>query len=399
MAVKPHTDREDAPSREDVRRRHRRRSRLLLMRRLAVVTLVIVLALVVWQHWDTLAPDKLIASIQDSMNNQSGGYPVDISGANMTAIAKADNYIVTLGDSYLTYYNSGGGEANRYPCTYSSALMRTAGQYVLLAEQNGTRVQLSNRSAIQIEMTTDNRIISAAVCAAGRFAVLTQSGQGYSVKVTVYDRAGEVVYSRSRQPLATAVALSPDGKEVALLSAQANNGVFVTSLDTFPLTGGQTEATYSCTQTDTLFYRLDYLNNDVLAAISEDGVLLADTRAEKPVFFDADNERVLSAVTTNGGVAVALRPYGATTGGRVAVLDTAATQLGTADFVGEFRNLSTDGNRYLLLTDSTAAIITAAGGGERATVEADGKAAVTDGNRAIVLGLNAISAYTLERAS
>lgn len=400
MAVKPHnppTDR--SPSREDARRRHRRRSRMLLIRRLVIITLVIVLALVVWQNWEYLAPDKLIAGLQDSMTNQSGGYPIDISGANMTAIAKADNYIVTVGDSYLTYYDRNGGEANRYPCTYSSALMRTAGQYVLLAEQNGTRLQLSTRSAMQIEMNADNRIISVAVCATGRFAVLTQSGQGYSVKVTVYDRNGDVIYSRSRQPLATAVALSPNGKEVALLSAQADNGVFTTTLDTFPLAGGQTEANYTHSQADALFYRLDYLNNDVLAAISEEGVLFADTRHETATHFTADNERVLSAVTTGGGVAVALRPYGATAGGRVAVLDIGAKQLSSTDFTGEYRHLSTDGSRYMLLTDSVARLLTASGSNKSAAVEADGKAAVIDTNRAIVLGLNAISAYTLENRS
>ncbi len=400
MAVKPHSSHADRPpSREDARRRHRRRSRLLLLRRLAIITVVIILALVVWQNWEYLAPDKLIAGLQDSMTNQSGGYPIDISGANMTAIAKADNYIVTVGDSYLTYYDRNGGEANRYPCTYSSALMRTAGQYVLLAEQNGTRLQLSTRSAIQVEMNADNRIISAAVCAAGRFAVLTQSGQGYSVKVTVYDRTGAVIYSRSRQPLATAVALSPNGKEVALLSAQADNGVFTATLDTFPLAGGQTEANYTHTQTDTLFYRLDYLNNDVLAAISEEGVLFVNTRHDATTYFSGENERVLSAVTTGGGVAVALRPYGATAGGRVAVLGADAKQLSSTDFVGEYRHLSTDGSRYMLLTNSRAQLLTAAGGGKSAAVESDGKSAVIDNNRAIVLGLNAISAYTLEHTS
>lgn len=399
MASKPHNPRSaDGISPAEARRRHRRRSRLLLVRRLIVITVVIALALVVWQHWDTLAPDKLIASLQDSMTNQAGGYPIDISGTNTTAITKVDNYFATVSDSYLTYYDRNGGEANRYPCTYSSALTRTAGQYVLLAEQNGTRLQLSTRSAIQVEMNADNRIINAAVCAQGRFAVLTQSGQGYAVKVTVYDRSGNVVYSRSRQSLATDVALSPDGKRLALLSVEAKDGVFHSSVEVFPLYGGQTEALYSCSKADTLFYQLRYLNNDVVAAIGEDGVLLADTDEEEPLYFVANGERVLSVVTTSGGAAIALRPYGATAGGRIAVIDTAARQLSSTDFNGEFRHLSSDGNRYLLLTDSTARIITTNGGGNSANVEADGKAAVADGNRTIVLGLNAISAYSMEAA-
>ena len=59
------------------------------------------------------------------MNDTGGGFPVDISGANVHAIARTQNYFVTLGDSYLTYYSSKGSEINRYPCTYSSALLRT----------------------------------------------------------------------------------------------------------------------------------------------------------------------------------------------------------------------------------------------------------------------------------
>ena len=79
------------------------------------------------------------------------------------------------------------------------------------------------------------------------------------------------------------------------------------------------------------------------------------------------------------------------------MLDTAAKQLSSTDFVGEYRHLSTDGSRYMLLTDTTAQLFTAAGGSKSAAVEADGKSAVIDSNRAIVLGLNTISAYTLNK--
>lgn len=390
--VPEETDTDFTESREQLRRQRKKRARRRLLRRLVIAALIAGIVWLFWNHWDTLAPDKLLARLQDSMNDTGGGFPVDISGANVHAIARTQNYFVTLGDSYLTYYSSKGSEINRYPCTYSSALLRTAGKYVLLAEQGGRRVQLTTRSMTLAEITTDQKILSAALCDNGRFAVLTQGGQGYAVQVTVYDRQGKTLYSRSRSRQATAMALSEDGSRLALLSIEATNGALNTVVEAFDLSSPAVEAQYTYTAADTLLYRLQYVG-DRLAAVGENGLLLMRAAADAPVSYPIGSRRLLGFCAGGSRVALVLRDYGDTGGGSVVVLDDDGVVCSETAFDGDFRHLSVEGTHFLLLTDSYVQTIGAGGAEKRAAVESDGQQAVLCGDTAVVLGLSTLRSY------
>lgn len=396
MSPKPTPSRNTPVSREDSRRHHRRRSRLIMLRRLLVLVIVAVLAVVLWRNWDTMAPDKLLAKLQDSMQASAGTYPVDISGTHVSVLTRSEGYLFTLSDSYLTFYNTGGGEVNRFPCTYSSPLCHTAGRFVLLAEQDGKRVQLYTRTALQTELTAKEEILAVALNADGRFAVLTRGSQSYAAQVTVYERDGTQVYTRSRSKLATAVALSPDGEHLALLSVEANGGSLNSLVEVFPLSGSDTAAVYSHTLPGTLLYRLDYLQNARLSAVGEAGALLINTKENVTTPYTADTRRVLGYAANEDGVALVLREYGDTAGGTVAVVDKDGREVCTVPFTGEFRHLSTDGDSFLLLTDAAALRLDRSGADGTAAIEADGQRAALAGDTAVVLGLNTIQAYTLE---
>jgi len=387
---------ERAPSTQDKRRRRRRRSRFIMLRRLLILTVVVVLAVVLWRHWDTLAPDKLIARLRDSFTTSAGTFPVDVSGTNVVTLDRAEEYVVAVSDSYLVFYNEDGAEVNRHACTYSNPLVRTAGEYVLLAEQNGKRVQLYTRSGLETELTAKERILSVALNEEGRFAVMTRGLQNYAVQVTVYDKTGEQVYARSRTKLATGVALSSEGDRLAMLSVEASAGVIHSTVAIFPTVGTSSEAVFTHTLPDTLLYRLEYMDDGHLAAIGETGVLLVDTATGTPTTYMAGDRRVLGGVVGSKGVALVLRDYGDTASGSVVVLDTAAAPHAEVAFEGEFRHVSTDGDRFLVLTDNRVQAISAAGAGGTASIEADGQRCVLTGDAAVVLGLNLIQSYDLQ---
>ncbi len=393
--IKAKQENEQPISREEARRRHRKRARLLMWKRLGIILMIFVLAFVLWRNWDTLAPDKLLAKVQDLIGDASGSFPVDISGANVQHLTRSHNYAVLLSDSYLTYYNDRGGEVTRYPCTYSAALVRTAGKYVLVAEQGGKRLLLTTRSMILKDMTLENNILAVDVNAKGQIAVLTQGTQGYAVELTVYDQKGTQLYRRSRTSLASEVTLSADGKLAALLSVEATNGVLASSAVVFSLTSSEPQALYTYTAADTLLYRLDFLTNDRLVAVGESGALLMTPDGGDPTVYDIGGRQLLGYAVAEDGVALVLRPRGDTDGGEVVMLDHTGAQACAVPFTGEFRHLSAQGKQVLLLTDSASQIITQAGAGKSSRVEADGQQAVLFGSNAVVMGLSALQSYTL----
>ena len=386
--------RQEADMKRKRQQRRRRTRRRALIRSVVLVGLCVILFLL-WQNWDVLAPDRLLDRAQDLIGSGTGSYPVDVSGLTVHHIARSQNYTVMLSDSHLVYYNSSGAQVNRYACTYSSALMRTAGRYVLLAEQGGKRLQLNTRTATLLSMDTEQDILSVAVNAKGQYAVLTHGPQGYAVQVRVYDRGGNLLYTRSRNRMATEVALSADGKQVSLLSIEADGGDLNSMVDVFALNTADAATLCSYTAKDTLLYRLEYLADGWLAAIGENGAAMLDTSDGLATVYAPEDMRLLGYAVGQDDLALVMRPYGSTGHGVVQIIEKNGEPRCSVDFTGEFRHLSWYNRQYLLLTDGYVQRLTTAGGGEITEVPADGQQAVSDGNLAVVLGLNRLEAYDL----
>ncbi|MBQ1203509.1 MAG: hypothetical protein II363_02285 [Clostridia bacterium] len=378
------------------RRMHRRRAKRRMLVRLFTLLLVCLLVVTLWKNWDAVAPDKWWGNLQDSLAGSTGRYPVDVSGVNMKRLTLSGKYTVTFSDSYLTYLDDNGGEVVRYACTYPSGLLSTAGQYVLLAEQDGRRFRLNTRSGVVFEGTAEYPIITAAVNAKGQMALLTQGPQGYTVQVIVYDRRGKVLYTRSRNQQAVDVALSADGSQVGLLSVQATDGTLYSIVDVFSLSSTDTKPVCSHTVNNMLLYRLEYLGDTWLTAIGESGAVMLDTKDGLSTVYSTGGMRLLGYAIGDNTLALALRPYGDTGDGQVQVVNKKGEPSCTVPFSGEFRQLSSNGKRYVLLTDSAVTEITAAGQGKQAAVDNDGQQAVLTGHRVVVLGLNRVQAYDLK---
>ncbi len=382
-------------SHEEVRRRHQKRARRLMWRRLLVVALLFIAIWLVWKNWDTVAPDKLLAKLQDFASDTAGTYPVDISGTEGRALVRSQSYTALLGDSYLTYYNDNGGEVNRYACTYATPLTRAEGKYVLVAEQGGRRLMLTTRSMLLTELTLEREILSVSLNSKGQFAVLLQGTQGYAVELVVYNSKGEPLYSRQRATLASEVALSADSKTVALVSLNATDGALSTTVEAFSLASTDTASLCSHTLPDTLVYRLEFISKNRLVAVGEAGATVFSLGKEAPVSYSIGTDRLLGYVTSDDAVALVTRPAGTTDGGTVTMLMHDGNLACQVPFDGEFRHLSSYGRRCVLLTDSQVQLIDTLGGGKSATVAADGQQVVLSGNSAVVLGLSVLQEYSL----
>lgn len=381
-----------AEKREMRRRRARRRA---VLRVVVLVALCAVLVLL-WQNWDSLAPGKLFNRFQDLMGSSTGSYPVDLSGVSVRRLDRSQNYSVLLTDSHLIYLNSDGAEVNRHACSYSTALLRTAGRYVLVAEQGGRRLQLSTRSAVVTELTVDQDIITVALNERGQMAVLTHGLQGYAVQVKVYDRNGKLLYTRSRNHAVTEVALSRDGSQMALLSVESVDGTLNTLLDVFSLETADTGALCSYTAQDTLLYRMEYMDGHWLVAFSEDSVVMLDTADGLAAVYKPQGLRVLGYAVSEETLALALRAYGDTGDGEVQVVGKTGEPSCSVAFTGTFRHLAEENGQYILLTDAYAQRITTTGAAGTAQVGSDGQQVVLDGDHAVVLGLNRLVAFELE---
>lgn len=379
----------------DKREMRRRRARRRAILRAAVVLALCAVVVLLWVNWESLSPDRLMSGVENLLGTGTGSFPVDLSGTHVRRLEQVQSYGAVLTDSHLIYYNHSGAEVSRYACAYPTALMRTAGRYVLLAEQGGRRLHLSTRNKVCLEMDTDQDILSAALNERGQIAVLTDGVQGYTVQIKVYDKNGKLLYTRDRNRTGTDVALSRDGSQLAMLSVEAVHGDLNSTLDVFSLKTSAAEALCSYTTHDTLLHRLDYLDGGWVVAFSEESAVMLDTGDGLASVYAPADMRVLGYAVAGDTLALAVRPYGDTGGGQVHVVNTMGEPTATVDFAGTFRHLAGSQEGYVLLTDTYVQSVSSAGAGPLATVSADGQQAALIDRRAVVLGLNRLTAYDL----
>ena len=383
-------------STEDKRQMRRRRQTRSTVWRIIVVVLVAVLVAAAWVHWDVVAPDKLWTAFQDAVSGSVGSYPVDLSGSNPRRLEQVEDYTVVLTDSYLTYLNGEGAEVARYTCTYAEPLVRTEGKYVLVAEQGAKRLQLTTRNKVEYELKTEQKIRTVSLNAKGQFAVLTDGPQGYVVQMTVYDKSGKVLYTRNSNRTVTDVVLSPDGTTLSAVSVGAIDGTLNTRLEVYSTSSASPDAQCTYQAENDLLYRAAYLSDGTLVAVGEQSVVLMNTADGGVSLYTPEGMHVLGYAVGGDTLALALRPYGATAGGRAVVLSSGGVEQFTAEFEGEFRHLSAVQEQYTLLTDSSVQAFFAGGMTGAVAVSADGRQAIYAADKIVVMGLNRLEAFTLE---
>ena len=381
-------------STEDKKQIRRRRQRRRTILRVVVLTLVVVLAVVVWLNWNVLAPDKVWAWFQDLVGGGSGSYPVDLSGSDARRVVQVDNYTAVLTDSHLTYLNASGAQVSRYTCTYAEPLVRAEDKYVLVAEQGARRLLLTTRNKVELEKEVEYSIRSVSLNNKGQMAVLTDGPQGYTVQITVYDKSGKTLYTRNSNRTVTDVALSPDGTTVSTVSVEAVDGTLNTRLEVFALSSAAPEAQSAHQVKDAMMYRVAYLSDGTLMAVSDQTVVLMNTTDGGVSTFTPDGKQILGYAVGGDTLALALRAYGDTADGEMVVLSSAGQQLCRLDFEGEFRHLSGFDGRYALLTDSRAHAFTSSGAAFTASVQADCRQAVFAEEQLVVMGLNRLEAFS-----
>lgn len=386
------------PPLREVKKRRRGRSFIwLVASRLVLVGLLLAGGFAVWQNWEKLAPDSLLIWVDETFGGGEGsGYPVSISGSTVLHMENMQGSLALLSDTSFTMLNSQGKETVRRPHTYTDPLMKVAGKYALIAEAGGARLSLETRSQTMWEKTLDYTIVSACVSENGTVAVVTSADQSYSCEILVFKSNGQQLYRRSRGRQAVDVAVSPDGRSVAVVSLAADNGDICSYLEVFRLDSDSQEPAFSETETGIMLFAVEYLEDGALAAVGDTALWIADAQAGNVMRCSYNSRQLLGYAVSGNTAAVVTQAYGSTEDGEVSLFDGDGNLLYTQAFPGAFRNVSAWDNGYLLLTGETLLPLGYEAAGTAVSLPGDGRLVSGQGDKAVVLGLTALTAYTLE---
>ena len=153
---------------------------------------------------------------------------------------------------------------------YSSPVVETCDDYVLVYDRGGVNAVLSNAAAPVAELEVGSAIITGSLGQSGQF-VLVSDEPGYRTAVAVYDTTGKEVFKyRSSEYYILSACLSPDEKTLAVLAFQQEGVTLTTHVQLYDVSTGELGADAAIE--DTMGMTLCYPENNAVAVLCDDGL-------------------------------------------------------------------------------------------------------------------------------
>ncbi len=327
---------------------------LRLFVRLLIVVAVLLVGFLIWNNWDRIAPEAVLdwAEARFGDAQVSSGFPVSVEGNSVLAMSEVNQHMVMLTDTSLQFYNSSGSRVVTRSHPFSDPTMHTAGRYALITEVGGSRFRLETRRETVLSMELENRkIYASCVLSSGMVGVITDSAsQSYLCEIQVYDRHGRSVFSyQCRKYLLTNISLATNGKGIAAVGTTAEGGMLKSVLLMFNFSDTE-PVEYS--GSDILLYDVNYYSSGAVLAVGDKAIWILPARgnAVEKISLDGFEPIGYSASTTLSGLV--LQRSGSTGDGYVWTIDGSGTVWKSEKMEGNFRSVSCQSTRILVLTES-----------------------------------------------
>ena len=169
-------------------------------------------------------------TIVNSGQLAEGNFPIEVSGGADYQLCLSGRRMILLSDTYTYYYDTDGGLLKRRQHTYTNTVLRTSGGRSLLYEQGGNDLSVENEDQVFYTKTfSKNQIFFARLSEEGYTAVVTTS-ENYSCELVVYDKRGEVIYTRQCIEMVSDLSFIDGSKGCMLSYISAENGQLVTKV-------------------------------------------------------------------------------------------------------------------------------------------------------------------------
>ncbi len=248
----------------------RRRLTTLLVLIIVVVSIVIVSA---------MSPTGIIEKITNSISVAgSGKFPITVSGSKVISVKTKGDKNFLLTDSHLSGYNQKGKTFVEYQHSFGSPVLETSAERCLVFNRESTGYSVSNNREKIREGNLKNAIYCGAISDSGTTAFATKSS-GYAAEVVVFKKNMTQIFSWYLiEGFVSDIALSNDGKYIAVAVLKVKNGVFSSEITCFKVS--EEEAIYTKTFDNSYVRKLETVNSRQFVAVTDNSVVFADFKKD-----------------------------------------------------------------------------------------------------------------------
>ncbi|MGN0493483.1 MAG: DUF5711 family protein [Acutalibacteraceae bacterium] len=326
-------------------RRRKAKVMLSLVSAVAVVCLVLHLIL----------PVGILENIQNlTALIGSGGYPAELNSTEVLNSASRGMYYYVLTDTRINAYSNSGKEVFSYSHGFENPVMKTSKTRALLFSQGGNQAYIYNLASLKSTVSTENPIITANISDSGTYAVVTQS-DSYASVVSVYNKYDKLVYEwYSSEDSVNNVAVSPNGKKIAVSLFNASSGVYSSKVCVFGFDSATPE--YSEDFGDAPVYGLDTAQSAGFSVVTENAVSFITWSDYKKT--DYENAYTAAMFRSGSGGSVALFNRASDrTDNRVAVFNSKGKLKSEFEFKGIIGDIEISGGHIYCISDTSVLLL------------------------------------------
>lgn len=198
------------------------------------------------------------------------GYDINVSGSKPSYTVGAGSLYYTVSDNSVNCYNNGGKVVFERAHSYTDPVIKVSDTRYLLYAQGEKEISVNTLSKTLYTHNFESGIICAAISDSGGYAVATKSG-GYDSSVAVFDKNNKKIYEWfSADETVNAIALSSNGKTLAVSTLKVENGKYVSGI--YVLRFDSANPIMKRSYTDSVVYQLYAVSNSSVCAVFSDTV-------------------------------------------------------------------------------------------------------------------------------
>lgn len=288
----------------------------------------------------------------------TGSFPITLNSSQTINTVSMGNYYYVLGDTYLCAVSNGGKVLFNYQHGFEKPVLKTSNAGALMYNQGSKEFLLFDIYGLKNSFTCDKNILTANISDSGNYAVATVSDK-YASAVTVYKKSGKKLYEWfSAEDTVNNVALSKNGRKLAVSAFNSKNGEFSSKINVFNFKSAT--PIYSESFENGLIYDIDTSFSSSFAVVTENRLKVIKWSSFK--FTEYKNDYALSILKpiSNGYIAVFNRQNDKTDN-RIAILNRNGKTKYEIVYSGIISDIDAKGSHIYCMSDTEITTVTVNG--------------------------------------
>lgn len=260
-----------------------------------------------YQLFTPSAMRSLTASAVAGLRQQQGdASTISYENDSFTDAALFNGGLAYADSDALFLAKPGGTVTLRLSLGYTSPVIETCSDYVLVYDRGGTQATLANSLAAVTAVSPESPIITGSIAENGYFTLITDE-TGYRTAVAVYNTAGKEIFKyQSSEYYIVSAALDKSASTLAVLAFQQDGVTLNSHLLLYDISSGDfADALLS----DSLGMDVCYLSGSTAAVLSDDGLYLVNRKGEAEHVLTVASSDLLAFSVQDGALALATRSY------------------------------------------------------------------------------------------